>query len=117
MRKLIKTVTCCRQVATVVAILGTRDPNLTRQILRESESFVAFSAGKKVDLRTGEAREIQPKDYILKTTGYPMPKTSNPQIRKGIMHYLNTSLRIEQVPYTLKRLALALLGANHEEES
>jgi len=115
MQKFIKTVTCCRQVATVVANLGIKDPNLTRKILRESESFVAFSDGKKVDLRTGEASEIEPKDYILKTTGYPMPKTSNPQIRKDIMHYLNTSLRIEQVPYTLKELALALLGANHKE--
>jgi len=91
------------------------DSGLAHKVLQTSKDFLAFSDGQKINLRTGEVSAIKPEDYIDRTTGYPLPKNSDPNIRERIMDYLKTSLREEQVPYLLEESALSLHGSNIKE--
>lgn len=115
MEKFIKTKYNCGQVAEVLVHMVPSDSRLAHKVLQTSKDFLAFSDGQKINLRTGEVSAIKPEDYINRTTGYPMPKKSDPNIRERIMAYFKTSLREEQVPYLLEESALSLHGSNIKE--
>jgi len=77
----------------------------------------AFGDGQCYDLATGHKRSLVPSDYVSTTTGYPMPKTSNPAVRQRIKQFLyglyenaETQTYLEQV------LASCLYGGNRWEE-
>lgn len=115
MEKFIKTKYNCCQVAEVMVYMVPSDSGLAHKVIQASKDFLAFSDGRKLNLRTGVVSAIQPEDYINRTTGYPMPEQSDPNIRKRIMNYFNTSLREEQVPYLFEESSLALHGSNIKE--
>jgi len=117
MEKYIKTIYSCRQVAGAIALMAPSNESLAAKVIQTSKDFLAFSDGKKVNLRTGITSVIKPEDYIIRTTGYPMPLESDPEIRRKLMEYFETSLRKEQIPFLLEESALAVHGSNDKERA
>ncbi|KAJ3038451.1 hypothetical protein HK097_003178 [Rhizophlyctis rosea] len=70
-----------------------------------------------IDLNTMQPHQIQPDDYILRHTGYPLPKGGpNEAIRKEILQFLRDIYgTAEESQYVLQVLARAMYGELVEE--
>jgi len=103
----------------VVGLLPTNynDDDLKKK-MDESRHLFAFE-NKVVDLdaRPIVVRDILPTDYVCLHAGYKFPRTSDPDVRKGIHDFLMTIWENrEDVEYVMRTLAVQLHGTKKFEE-
>ena len=95
------------------------------KLIDEQLNLFAFS-DKVLDLNDFSVRDIDPKDYICINTGYPMPKESNPQIRKQLLNIIrscfeeDSAIESSDTPSDLTRavlqsISMCLSGLNKYE--
>ncbi|MFZ9438445.1 MAG: hypothetical protein ACO26X_04310, partial [Candidatus Fonsibacter ubiquis] len=75
----------------------------------------AFSDGKCIDIRTGQQRDIQKEDYLIKNCGYPIPSWDTIDITKinGVLNDIFPSREIKKTFLSL--VACYLCGKNINE--
>jgi len=112
----------------VIAFLPScyNDDELDKK-MDEQRHLLAFS-DKVYDLDKGEARDIEPKDYICLNTGYAYPMKRFPEARKELINTIRSvfeaETEIEANPevlgaltsYVLKTLAMSLHGRKKYEK-
>ena len=91
------------------------EPELEQKMDMNRHVF-AFNNGL-FDLQTCAYRAIQPSDFVSTTTGYDMPTTSNPAVRRELSAFIHGLFEdAETAAYLMNVLSYALLGYNKFEE-
>jgi P4 family phage/plasmid primase-like protien len=87
-----------------------RNDNI-ENLIDNNDNLLAFTNGV-YDITIKDFRDIRPEDYIMKTTGYPIPK-SNPENKKFVEKVLKDIF--DNPDYYLKTTALSLFTNKFEK--
>ena len=117
--KLCKDINKLQSVAFIEAVLkvaqGLYLDNKAINTFDTNAHWFCFSDNKAYDLTTKQTIDIQAKDRILTTCGYPMPERKQEDIDK-MKAFLETIMPKENIPSLLSALSLFFYGKNTEEK-
>ncbi|KAJ3029754.1 hypothetical protein HDV00_009440 [Rhizophlyctis rosea] len=103
-----------RNIAEMIYCICPTDDSCIQSFL-STPHLVAFS-DCVYDLNMGTDMPIQPEHYVVRTTGYRLPRTSDPVVREHIMRFYTSIFSTSEIrDYRLKVVARELFGRMREE--